>query len=188
MRSLVLILIIFYSCRNVTNDNLSESNVLLIDEHSISENNKTKFLKTNLTHFIVKFVLQDSLNGIMKNDHYLLEVEDITKHNLPITLYGYNQKIDKIIRDSLFSLVYDEGTFSNSVLLNSDLKIIRAESFNLREKKKIRILYNKIEHNYVDIVLNIFIDSEWSSIEYLKIKYDTLFNFKIITNKVISIS
>jgi hypothetical protein len=124
----------------------------------------------------------------MKNDPYLLEVDDITKINLPIELYGDNQSIDKNIRDSLFSIVYDEGSFSNSILLNTDLMLIRTESFNYREMKKIKILYKRIEEDYVDIVLNVFIDLEWSSIEYLKIKYDNLLNFTIVARKTISIS
>ncbi len=188
MRSLTLILLIFFSCGNEIDNNSPKSTELINAEINIIEYNKLKLLKSNLTHFIIKSVIEDSLNGIMKNDQYLLEVDDITKINLPIELYGDNQSIDKKIRDSLFSIVYDEGSFSNSILLNTDLMLIQTESFNYREMKKIKILYKRIEEDYVDIVLNVFIDLEWSSIEYLKIKYDNLLNFTIVARKTISIS
>ena len=188
MRYLVLILIVLISCRNDIDNNSQNDNELFNDKNYAIEEDKLKLIKTNLTYFVLKLVLEDSLNGILKNDNYLLEVEDITMINLPIAFHGNNHIIDKTIRDSLFSIVYNVRTFSNSILLNSDFKIIPIENFNYRKLKKIRILYKKIEKKYVDIVLNVYIDQEWSSIEYLRIEYNNLFNFKIIAKQTVSIS
>jgi hypothetical protein len=188
MKSFPLILLILFSCRNERDNNSPNSTEFIYAEFNTIEYNKLKLLKSNLTHFIIKSVLEDSLNGIMKNDQYLLEVEDITKVNLPIDLYGDDQSLDKYIRDSLFSIVYGERSFSNSILLNTDLRLIRTESLNYREIKKIKIFYKRIEKDYVDIVLNVFIDLEWSSIEYLKIKHENFLNFTIVARKTISIS